>query len=149
TTGSYALAIIGANPLSDVRDNVLYNTQTATNGGAGNTAGSYAIGLTSIGLDNFFVSNYNDLYSSGPSSHFSSVAVMANGTAYQLPFYDRPSFTAWKNETGTDANSISADPLFTSTTNLRPLIGSPPFGAGQTAGGLTPDLLGDPAGNPP
>ena len=62
TTGSYALAIIGANPLSNVRDNALYNTQTATNGGAGGTAGSYAIGLSSIGLYNFFTSNYNDLY---------------------------------------------------------------------------------------
>src|SRR4029078_4832197 len=118
-----------------VTDSVLSNAQTATTGVAGNTAGSYAIGLTSIGLDNFFVSNYNDLYSSGPSSDFSSGGVMANGTASQVPFFDRPSFTAWKNETGTDANSISADPMLTSVTDLRPLVGSPLFGAGQSVGG--------------
>ena len=100
TTGSYALAIFGANPNTNLRNNALYNTQTATNGGAGNTAGSYAIGLSSIGLYNFFTSNYNDLHSSGASSHFSSVGVLASTTAAQVPFFDRPTFTAWKAETG-------------------------------------------------
>ena len=135
TTGSYALAIVGANPNSDVRDNALYNTQTATNGGATNTAGSYAIGLSSIGLYNFFTSNYNDLYASGASSHFASVGVLASSTAAQVPFFDRTSFAAWKAETGTDASSISADPQFTSATDLRPLGGSPLLGAGQSVGG--------------
>ena len=95
TTGSYALAIIGANPNSDVRDNALYNTQTAANGGPGGLAGSYAVGLTSIGLYNFFTSNYNDLYSSGASSHFSSVGVIGSSTAAQVPLFERTSFPAW------------------------------------------------------
>ena len=112
TTGSYALAIVGANPLSDVRDNAFSNTQTATNGGPAGLAGSYAVGLTSIGLYNFFTSNYNDLYASGASSHFSSVGIIGSSTAAQVPFFDRPSFTAWKAETGTDVSSISADPQF-------------------------------------
>ena len=51
--------------LTDIRDNALYNTQTAANGGPAGAAGSYAIGVSAIGLYNFFTSNYNDLYSSG------------------------------------------------------------------------------------
>ncbi|HEU5066127.1 MAG TPA: hypothetical protein VFT86_09695, partial [Gaiellaceae bacterium] len=149
STGSYALAVVGANPLLNVRNNALYNTQTATNGGAGNTAGSYAIGLSAIGLYNFLTSNYNDLYTSGPSSHFSAVGAIGTATVAQVPFFDRPTFAAWKAETGKDANSINVDPMFGSATNLRPLPGSPLLGAGQTIAGITTDIVGDPRADPP
>ena len=117
--------------------------------GLAGSAGSYAVGLTSIGLYNFFTSNYNDLYSSGASSHFASVGVIGSSTAAQVPLFDRTSFAAWRAETGTDASSISADPLYTSATDLRPLGGSPLLGAGQPVGGITTDIVGDPRGNPP
>ena len=149
TTGSYALAILGGNPLANVRDNALYNTQTATNGGGAGTAGSYAIGLSAIGLYNFLTSDYNDLYSSGASSHFSSVGVLASTTTAQVPFWDRSTFVAWKSETGKDASSISVDPMFGSATNLRPLPGSPLLGAGQPVFGITTDIVGDTRADPP
>ena len=123
---SFALAILGSNPLSDIRDNVLYNTQTAGSGGAGGTAGSYAIGLSAIGLYNALTSNYNDLYTSGASSHFSAVGVLGSTTVGVMAAADRLTFAAWQSETGKDTpNSFSADPVFSSTTDLRPLAASP------------------------
>jgi|GEM_PF-556813 len=47
----------------------------------------------------------------------------------------------WQAATGKEAHSISADPLFTSTTNLKPLAGSPVFGA-ATPVSVTTDILG-------
>ena len=112
--------------------------------------GSYAIGLSAIGLYSSLTSNYNDLYPSGASNHFSSVGVLASTTLAQVPFFDRLSLTAWRNETGKDMpNSISADPLFSSTTNLRPLPGTPLVGAGQFIAGIPNDIVGDPRNNPP
>ena len=144
TQPSYALAILGANPGVDIRDNALYNTQTAANGGAGGGAGSYAIGFSAIGLYNIPISNYNDLYSSGASSHFSAVGNLVNVLG------DRPNLAAWRNETGKDTpNSFSADPLFVSASFLRPQAGSPLLGAGQSIAGITTDIVGDPRGNPP
>src|SRR5205085_4571793 len=41
-----------------------------------------------------------------------------------------------------DANSISANPLFNSTTNLQPQTGSPVLAAGTPISGITTDILG-------
>ena len=63
---------------------------------------------------------------------------------------DRPNLAAWQNETGKDTpNSFSADPLFVSASFLRPQVGSPLLGAGQSIAGITTDIVGDPRGNPP
>src|SRR5205085_1790505 len=56
---------------------------------------------------------------------------------------------AWQAATGKDANSISADPLYGSTTNLQPQPGSPVIAAGQTIAGITTDILGVARNNPP
>jgi hypothetical protein len=66
---AFALAILGANPLVDLRDNALYNVSTAGTGGPGGNAGSYAIGLSSTAPYTKLTSNYNDLFTSGASSH--------------------------------------------------------------------------------
>jgi photosystem II stability/assembly factor-like uncharacterized protein len=53
---------------------------------------------------------------------------------------------AWRTATGQDANSISADPLYTDTTNLHidPLSGSPAGRAGIGIAAVTTDIDGDP-----
>ncbi len=141
TMPSYALAIAGTNPIVDVRNNSLYNTQTAANTTA---ASSYAIGLASaLPLSNLTI-NYNDLYTSGANgklTRFGSLAASA-GT-------DSTTLAAWQANTGKDLNSISADPMYTSATDLQPLSGSQLFGAGQAIAGITTDILGFVRGNPP
>ncbi|MBA4303875.1 MAG: hypothetical protein C0424_06590 [Sphingobacteriaceae bacterium] len=49
----------------------------------------------------------------------------------------------WQTATGKDANSITGNPLFTSSTDMRPLEGSPVFGAGTPVAGITVDYLGN------
>ncbi|MBZ0180460.1 MAG: right-handed parallel beta-helix repeat-containing protein, partial [Melioribacteraceae bacterium] len=49
----------------------------------------------------------------------------------------------WQNETSLDDNSISADPLFASETNLKPSIGSPALSAGTPVSGYTTDFEGE------
>lgn len=50
--------------------------------------------------------------------------------------------TDWQTGSGFDLNSISADPLFTSSSNLLPLSGSPVIGVGIPISGITTDIVG-------
>src|SRR6185295_18997695 len=61
---SYALAIGCNNPIVDVRNNVLYNTQTTTTTGT-----SYAMGFEYSTFTNL-TSNYNDLFVNGGATFF-------------------------------------------------------------------------------
>ncbi len=133
---AFALAILGANPLVDLRNNSLVNTSTAPTNGA-TTAGSYAIGLSSTLPLTKFTSNHNDLYSSGAASHFAMLGSLTNIVGDQL------TLAAWRTATGKDANSISADPLYTSSTVLLPTLGSPLSYAG-TPVPVTVDITGAP-----
>ena len=137
---SYAVAVAGLNPIVDLRDNSLYNTQTS----AGTGAFSYALGVQGYGLLGNLTSNYNDLYTSGPQAHFSILGNLTN-----TGLGDRLTLAAWQAGTGKDTNSINADPLYTNPTNLQPLSGSPLFGAGQTIPGIATDITGAARGNPP
>src|SRR5207249_11170588 len=119
--------------------NALYNTQTSTS-----TGKSYAIGLAYASPYANLTSNYNDLFTSGAQGFFAQTGGL--GTAGT----DRTSLAAWQTETGKDTpNSISADPLFTSASNLRPQAASPLIGAGQTIGGITTDIDGNTRQSPP
>jgi uncharacterized repeat protein (TIGR01451 family) len=55
---------------------------------------------------------------------------------------DRTNLAAWKTATGKDAASISADPLFASTTDLKPNAGSPLIAAGTGIATVTTDING-------
>ncbi len=55
----------------------------------------------------------------------------------------RATLAAWQGATGRDANSLSADPLYNSPTDLRPQPGSPLLAAG-TPVGIATDFLGAP-----
>ena len=57
---------------------------------------------------------------------------------------DRTDLAGLQAGFGGNLNSITSDPLFNSTTNLQPQIGSPVIGAGIAGTGITTDILGAP-----
>ncbi len=125
---NFALAIGGSDPVVDARDNALYNT--ITNGGGASasigTAASTFLNLTS---------NYNDLFGSGTAYRVGRTGGLG------VTATDRTTLANWQTATSKDANSISANPLFNSLTNLQPQTGSPLVAAG-TPLSVTTDLLG-------
>ena len=130
---SFALAVLNSNPLVDIRDNALFNSQTS----AGAGSNSYAIGLSSVQPFTNVTSNYNDFFTSGAQSFFSRIGSLATSAGFDLT-----SLPAWQGATGKDANSIAANPMFTSTTDLRPVFGSPLLAAGTPIAGVTTDITG-------
>ncbi len=131
---SYALAIGGTTPVLDIKNNALFNSQSST--GAGQ---SYAIGLAYTSTTGGYLnltSIKNGMDTSGTSALLAKVGSLNQGTGTTLA-----TLAAWTVETGADATSISADPMFNSTTNLRPQIGSPLVNAGIPAGGIVNDIL--------
>ncbi|MGK0639314.1 hypothetical protein [Schleiferia thermophila] len=111
----------------DIRNNVFANSMD----NLGNTTSkSYAI-YSAAAASAFTTINYNDYYPSGPE-----------GVLGFISSADVTTLTAWQTATGQDANSISADPLFNSNTNLSPQPGSPLVGAGTPISGITVDFLG-------
>ncbi len=123
----------------DLRNNVFVNKIT----GGSKQYATYLSSQTAFGtsaLTGFGTSNYNDYYSTGTGN-----------VGGFLNFFgvDHTSLTAWRASTQNDVNSISADPLFASNSNLIPLPGSPLLGAGQTIAGITTDILGVTRNNPP
>ncbi|MFL6214148.1 MAG: beta strand repeat-containing protein, partial [Blastocatellia bacterium] len=141
---SFALAILGSNPLVDVRNNALFNTQTAGAGGAGGAAGSYAIGFSSVAPFTNITSNFNDFFTSGASSHFAVIGGLTNLAG------DQATLGALQAAMGKDANSLSSDPLFTSATNLHLQVTSPVLSVGTAIAAVTNDFDNDPrpASNP-
>ncbi|MEO6740160.1 MAG: hypothetical protein ABIP20_07905, partial [Chthoniobacteraceae bacterium] len=128
---SYALAIGGTSATSvDVRNNALYNTQTSTS-----TGKSYAIGLA-YSTYATLTSNYNDLVVSGTSSVLGAVGSLSAGTA-------QTTLAIWQATTLKDANSVSADPLFTSASDLHvTALASPVSNAGTPLAGVLVDFDG-------
>jgi len=114
---------------SDARDNIFVNGRT------GGTGKHYAY-HTNTTLANL-TSDYNDIYNTGGTGNVFG----NNGTA------DVANLATWKlaptTGTGKDANSISADPQFASTTNLHITRTSPgtPSPVENNAG--TPLLVGN------
>lgn len=131
---AFALAILGANPLVDLRNNSLFNVSTAPTNGA-TSAGSYAIGLSSTAPLTKLTSDHNNLFSGGPASHFALFGSLTNVLA------DQTSLAAWQAATDKDANSIAADPLYISNTDLLPTVTSPLIYAG-TPVVVTVDITG-------
>ena len=120
--------------LLDIRNNIFSNSQTFSVPGA--VKKSHAI-YSGVANTAFSMINYNDYYSTGPDG----VLGYLGG--------DQTNLAAWQAATGQDANSIAADPLFVSSTDLRPFVSSPVLGAGVTIAGITSDFLGVTRGTPP
>jgi hypothetical protein len=81
----------------------------------------------------------------GASSNYNLLYAAATGGTSNIGYMNTTSYTTladWKTASIVDTNSISAIPLFNSSTNLRPQVGSPLIGAGTPIAGYTSDLLG-------
>jgi len=122
---SYALAIGGNNPIVDVRNNVLYNTQATTTNGV-----SFVMGFD-YGTFTNFTSDYNDLFATSGATFF----VGATGS-FSSPT-TRTTLANLQAATAKDANSLSVDPLFVnSATDVRPQSGSPILDVGTSLAAL-------------
>ena len=105
----------------DVRDNIFATTQTLGT--------PYAI-FSGAAASVYGNINFNDYY----AGTFGILGNIGDG--------DITTIASWRTATGKDAGSVSVNPLFNSTTNLQPQLGSPVLAAGQAAGGITTDILG-------
>jgi hypothetical protein len=137
STPSLALAIAGTDPIVDVRNNILLNSQTTAS-----TGKSYAIGLSYATYVNL-TSDTNDLYVSGPQGVLGIVGGFTAGAV-------QATLAEWQATTGKDASSVSADPLFLATNDLHinntGAVTSPAANAGTPLAGITTDFDGE-AGN--
>ena len=84
--GQYALAVNGNNPLLDLRDNILFDTQAT---GAANL--SYAIGLGYATFTNL-TSNWNDLFVPAAGNF----RVGRTGSLAPAGGTDQPTLVAWR-----------------------------------------------------
>jgi len=101
-------------------NNIFSNTRTGTS--------PKAYTVHAVTGTTFTTINYNDYYTTGTAIGFFGSEVA--------------DFAAWQIATGQDANSISADPLFQTETNLQPFTGSPVLAAGTPIVGITTDYTG-------
>ncbi|MFC6223712.1 beta strand repeat-containing protein [Hymenobacter artigasi] len=108
TYPSIALAIGGSNPVVNVRNNALANTQTT-----GTANYNAAIGLAYSTYTNL-TSDYNDLYV-GTGTYY--VVGITGGFNTTAPTTSK-SLSIWQTTTSKDASSKSLDPVFTSATDL-------------------------------
>jgi hypothetical protein len=132
--GSYAIAISGTNPIVDLKGNIFFNTQTS---GGGANAKSYALGMTTTTANmSNLMSNFNDLFTSGANASFTRTGSLdTSGT-------DQANLAAWQAASGKDPNSISADPLFVSTSNLHLTCASPAQNVGTPLVAVPDDFDG-------
>lgn len=139
TPSAYAIVIGGTDPVVEMKNNIFYNTQTAS--GAGN---SYAIGYASAAFTNL-VSDYNLYYTAGANAQFAVTGGIGINTVGTI----QATLAALKTATGKDANSISVNPFFASTTNLTPGLGVSLLGGGVAIAGITTDIVDSLRANPP
>jgi len=134
TQDFFALALGNSVGRDTVKNNILYNNGTAATG-----ANAYAIGVTNA-TTSIGASNYNDFYTTGGQGGFLAMTGGLNTAT------DQSDLSAWRTATGQDAQSISADPKFTSNTNLHintATTVSPVSNAGTSIGTVTTDYDGD------
>ena len=130
---SYGLTKRAGNDTYKIYDNVIYNSRS--NGtGTGTHYGVYMSTTTAT----VFELNNNDYYLDGTGAVFGYYG----GTAYST-------LADWQTATTQDANSLSSNPEFISTTDFRPANTSPLIGAGLTIAGITTDIIGDLVMEPP
>jgi hypothetical protein len=129
TTADMSMAFVVINSTvtgCDVRNNIFANAMTGTTG-----LKSYAI-YTGTNVV-FGTIDYNDYYATGPIAMFGR----ASGA-------DVADLAAWKTYTGQDVHSISAEPGFTSATDLHINVNSPNVESrGTPLASVTSDFDGD------
>jgi hypothetical protein len=128
-TVSTAFAALTSTTALDIRDNIFVNTYDNTNGTSDKSFAAYSIAASSSYSD----INYNDYFVSGTPG----ILGYLGGNQATL--------TAWQTATGKDANSISGDPLFVSSTDLHlnTAVNSPVKNAGIRIAGVTTDIDGE------
>ena len=117
----------------DIRDNIFQNSQL-NNGNSGSVAYAVYSAVSSTVYSNI---NYNDYFAGGSQGCLGYL-----GSA-------KTTLALWQTATGKDANSINADPLFVSVSDLTPGMGGPVIGTGVSISGITTDYLGVTRNNPP
>ena len=132
--GQYALAVNGNNPLLDLRDNILFDTQAT---GAANL--SYAIGLGYATFTNL-TSNWNDLFVPAAGNF----RVGRTGSLAPAGGTDQPTLVAWQSATARDGASLAADPLFVSTSDLHLTTASAALNAGTALAAVSVDFDNQP-----
>jgi hypothetical protein len=111
----------------DLRNNVFMNDMVNS---ANTSALNYAI-YSYPTTTPFTTINYNDYYVSG-----------TQGMLGRFNGVNDTTLTAWRAATGQDVNSINSLPMFFSTRNLQPYLGSNLLAAGTPIGTVTNDILG-------
>jgi hypothetical protein len=125
---SYGVAIVGNNPIVELKNNIISNNQTIS--GASLTANSFAVGTSSSTFTNLDA-DHNLYFPNGTNSRgFRSGSLLPNqGTNYA-------NVLLWSNAIGDDVNSAligQVDPLFINPlNNLRIPIISPAVDKGIT-----------------
>ncbi len=118
----------------DIRNNVFSNSQTFDLATGVKAAHAIYSGNANTTFTNI---NYNDYFVSGAAGVLGYLGA------------NQADLTAWQTATTQDANSISANPLFTTATNLAPQAGSPLLFAGTNIPAVTEDFNGYGRNNPP
>ena len=127
-------AVTGMNIRSNIFSNILNNSNSTT--------GSKNYCIYSQSANSAFTAiNYNDYFAVSQSNTTAVVGFLTS---------DRSTLADWQTASGQDANSKAVDPLFPSTTNLRPGAGSTvEFGGTYLgAGNLAADIIGVGRNNP-
>lgn len=112
-TPSFGIAITGADPNVELKNNIFYTTQTAAVG-ANPNAFSYAIGMTTTTFANLD-SDYNLFYSTGANDGGFRSGSLAGGAGTNYP-----TVAAWSAAVSDDVNSViigESDPIFVNPLN--------------------------------
>ncbi|MEZ5425308.1 MAG: Calx-beta domain-containing protein [Pyrinomonadaceae bacterium] len=133
--GSYGIAITGATPVVELKNNIFFNTQTS---GGGANARTYAIGMVASTFANFN-SDFNDFFASGANASFFRTGSLSTTGGTQ-----HPNLAAFQAATSTDANSQEVDPLYVNSVNdLHLQQSSPVADDGTPIPTVTVDIDGD------
>lgn len=133
-TPSFALAISGADPGVELKNNALSNTQIS---GGGANADSYAIGTASTAFTNLD-SNFNDFFAAGANASFFRSGSLGGGAGTEYA-----TVAAWGAAVSDDANSLQVDPLFLSASDLHLQANSTLVGTGTPIAGVPVDFDND------
>jgi hypothetical protein len=101
TPSAYAIAIGGANPVIDLKNNIFYNAQTSSS----TTSNSYAFGYNSPTFVGLTASN-NLLYTAGSNSKFAVTGAIGINTAGTI----QSTLTALQTATGQHSSSLDFTP---------------------------------------
>jgi len=122
---------MGTGSVADIRDNSIQNDLGLLAAIGYGTTCVYA----QTSNTQFSTINYNNYYCNATGSGLKLVGQIAAATSANL--------AAWQAATAQDANSISGDPLYVSTTDLHLTAGSPCLNTGTPIAGITNDYDGN------